>query len=73
MMSSMHIDFSSAIDNARLMAARDEALRRNAEHTQAVQLKSSRWSALPRGVRSVTRERAPVAPAAKPKVHAHAH
>ncbi len=43
----MHIDFSSAIDNARFIAERDAALRRYAPQTIAVQLKSSRWCALP--------------------------
>lgn len=67
----MHIDFSSAIDNALLVAAREAALRRNARNT--VKFKSSRWSALPNGVRSVSRSRSPSAPVteATPVVHAH--
>ncbi|MDI1318836.1 MAG: hypothetical protein PSW75_01405 [bacterium] len=70
----MHIDFSSAIDNARLIAARDEALRPHGEHTVAVQLKSSHWSALAQEVRSGSRRRpsSTPAPKAKPVAH-HAH
>lgn len=54
----MHFDFSSAIDNARLIAERDAALRRCAQHNVAVQLKSSRWCALPPAGRPATRSRA---------------
>ena len=61
---SMHIDFSSAIDNARLIAERDAALRHYAQHTVAVQLKSSRWCALPAGGRAGAR-----GPAAVPAAH----
>jgi hypothetical protein len=39
----MHIDFSSAIDNARLIAERAAALRRYAQPAVAVQPRSSRW------------------------------
>ncbi|MDI1249058.1 MAG: hypothetical protein PSV13_09370 [Lacunisphaera sp.] len=56
----MHFDFSSAIDNARLIAERDAALRRCAQHNVAVQLKSSRWCALPATGRTGTRSRAEV-------------
>ena len=62
----MHFDFSSAIDNARLIAERDAALRRCAQHNVAVQLKSSRWCALPAGGRMGIRHRAAV-PAANLK------
>jgi hypothetical protein len=62
----MQIDFSSVIENARLIAARDAALRRCAQHSAAVQLKSSRWCALPAGGRSGSRSPATV-PAASAK------
>lgn len=62
----MHFDFSSTLDNARLIAERDAALRRYAQHTAAVQLKSSRWCALPAGGRIGSRSRAAV-PAANMK------
>lgn len=51
----MQFDFCSAIDNARLIAERDAALRRCAQHAVAVQLKSSRWCALPAGGRPAGR------------------
>ncbi len=53
----MHIDFSSAIDNARFIAARDASLR---QPPVAVQLKSSLWCALPPGDRAETRGRTAV-------------
>jgi hypothetical protein len=66
----MHIDFSSAIDNARLIAERDAALRRYAQHTVAVHLKSSRWCALPPGGRAGARSRTAVpALSVKPAAH----
>lgn len=68
----MHIDFSSAIDNALLAAAREEALRRHAGNT--VRFKSSHWSGLPaHGARPVSRERASSAPVTKANPAAHAH
>jgi len=51
----MHIDFSSAIDNARLIAARHTALR---SHADAVHFKSAQWGALPSGGRTEARGRA---------------
>ncbi|MBI2814218.1 MAG: hypothetical protein HYX71_08030 [Opitutae bacterium] len=73
-MPSMHIDFSSAIDNARLIAARAAASRQN---SAAVPLTSSRWCALPSGGRGETRGRT-AAPAVNIKAaaggrSAHAH
>ena len=68
----MHIDFSSAIDNALLTAAREEALRRPTGHT--VRFKSGPWSGLPaHGARSVSRGRGPSAPVTKANPVAHAH
>jgi hypothetical protein len=72
----MHIDFSSAIDNARFVAAREEALCRNAGPTVAVQRKSSQWSTLPKGGRPGARGRLSPSPVMKatpvaPVAHAH--
>jgi len=69
----MHIDFSSAIDNARFHAAREEALRRNAGHTVAAQLKVGQWSALPKDGRPPARGRQLSSSATKITPFAHAH
>jgi hypothetical protein len=42
----MPTESSPTDQTARLIAARDEAMRRYAEHLSAVHLKNSRWSAM---------------------------
>lgn len=70
----MHIDFSSAIDNARFFAARHAAVR---PHSAGIQLKSGRWGAVPSGDRPEVRARAALpavnikSPAGGRSVHAH--
>ncbi len=68
----MHIDFSSAIDNALLLAAR-EAARRHAGHQGAVPSQSGHWNSLPKGGRPSTRGR--LSPSSGTKTHpvSHAH
>ncbi len=53
---------------ARLAAARDEALRRYAQHLAAIQIKHSRWNSVLSRHRSVARSR--LLAAAKPTIHA---
>lgn len=63
----LSIDFSSAIDNARFFAARDEALRRETRPAGAARPPPGPWRALPKTGRPV-----PPATAAKSRPVPHA-
>jgi hypothetical protein len=69
----MHFDFNSAIENARFFAARDEALRRQAESVAAAPAKPGRWGRAPAVRWSGSRERVPAAPFTRAERPSHAH
>jgi hypothetical protein len=68
MPSALHIDFSSAIDNARFFAAREEAQRRNSGHSGIAQAKAGRPA---RGDRPAARSHLSVTPKLNSSSHAH--
>ena len=65
----MHIDFSSAIDNARFFAARESALRRPA--APAVMSRPKSGSGLTAAHRALRAHASACVAAAKPSSHAH--
>jgi hypothetical protein len=69
----MPTDPVPSVEIARLIAARDEALRRYTQHLAAIQLKNSRWCAvLSRGGSAARGRLAPVPTTmVKPATHAH--
>ncbi len=69
----MHFDFSSAIDNARFFAARDEAQRRHAGPRVDPDQKSGQWSALPARVRPAEHGRGSSGSLHPVKAATHAH
>ena len=74
MLPPMPTDPAPSTETTRLIAARDEALRRYAQHLSAVQLKNSRWCAVLSRGGSISRGGLPLAAFARgAKTMPHAH